>query len=138
MSVAHPRESLRSEARRRGVTLATVRRDRAIAAGLDPRLGLGHAPPGAIPLSQRERRTIQLGGPDSPWPAIRLRGGGADAGRAYRLLGDLHDLLEGRLAPAAWDARWHRKVFGGVRLPSAAEVLAEGQAGRLDLDVRGS
>jgi hypothetical protein len=138
MSVAHPRESLRAEARRRGVTLATVRRDRALAAGLDVRTALGHAGPGEVPLSRRERRVVRLGGEGSPWAPIRLRGGGADADRAFRLLTDLHDLLSGDLAPAAWDARWKGRTFGGTRLPSAAEVLAEGQAGRLDLDVRGS
>ena len=138
MSEARPVESLRVEARRRGVTLARVRADRAAAAGIDPRVALGHAGPGQVPLSRRAPRTIRLGGDDSPWPEIKLRGGGQDAGRAYRLLTDLHDLAEGRLAPAAWDARWRGKSFGGVRLPSAAEVLAEGQAGRLDLDTRGS
>ncbi len=138
MSEARPSESLRGEARRRGVTLAHVRADRARAVGLDPRIGLGHARPGEIPLSRRERRVVDLGGPESPIKPITLRGGGKDAGRVYNLIRDMADLLSGDLAPATWDSRWRGKTFGGQKLPSASVVLAAAQGGRIDADRWGS
>ncbi len=138
MSESRPTESLRGEARRRGVTLSAVRKGRGIAAGIDPRVALGHAGPGEVPLSRRERRVIDLGGPDSPIGPIRLRGGGKDAGRAHDLIRDLADLLSGDLAPASWDARWRGRTFGGQKLPSATVVLAAAQAGRIDADRWGS
>lgn len=133
-----PTESLRVEAARRKISLYTVRAERAEAQGVSRRVGAGHAKAGETPLAGRGRRVVEVGGKGSPIAPITLRNGGFDSGRAYRLIRDFHDLLSGQLSVATWDSRWSGHVFGGQKLPSAAMVLAAGQAGRIDADQVGS
>lgn len=126
------RESLRKEAARRGVTVSRVRSDRAAERGVSRSAALGHPRRGETPLSIQGRRSVELGGPESPLPVLHIRQGGADGDRAYRLVKDFHDLLGGNLPPADWDRRWAGHQFGGQRLPSAGDILASAQRGDID------
>lgn len=131
-----PTESLREEARRRGVSLARVRVERAEAQGFSRSQGLGHPHRTEVPISTVRGPLIDLG--VEGMPPIQLRRGGYDAGRAHALLKDEADLLSGRLSSATWDARWGGHRVGGVRLPSADELLARAERGEVDTDRLGT
>lgn len=123
----HPRESLRAEAARRQVSVYRVRVDRAAGRGVSPRAAVGHARAGETPLSQRPRRTVQIGDRE-----LKIRHGGHDANRAYQLIKDIHDLLSGDLSPESFDRKWAGKKLGGEGLPSAADLILEAESAELD------
>lgn len=133
-----PRESLREEAARRGVSLARVRAERAPGRGVSREVALGHARPGERSFVEMEAPTVNLGLPEYLFPVATIRAGGRDADRAYRLIKDEKDLLSGRLSRAAWDARWAGKQLGGQKLPSSADILAAARRGDIDEDAIGS
>jgi hypothetical protein len=133
-----PRESLRAEANRRGVSLHRVRVDRAAARGVSPTVAAGKARPGELPLSAATKPRIDLGLPHDVFPVVEVRRGGYDANRAYEIIRDVNDLLEGRLPPSVWDARWTGRSFGKQQLPKADEILASAQRGDVERDRMGT
>jgi hypothetical protein len=114
------REPLRAEARRRGVTVYRVRVERALAQGLSPRVGVGHARSerGELPLSRLPRVWTEL-------PGQPITHGGRQASRMAKLSGDQGRLLRGRLTDIQFDRRWAGKSIGPYQVPSAREVRAE-------------
>lgn len=131
-----PTESLRREAARRGVSVAQVRGDRGEREGLSRSTGQGHPVRTEAPVSTVRGPLIDLG--VEGMAPIHLRRGGHDAGRAHDLLADEVLLLRGDLAPATWDSRWGGHRFGGVKLPSADDLLARAERGEVDLDRLGT
>jgi hypothetical protein len=119
-------ESLRAEAARRGVSVFRVRRERYERLGFTPTQAGGHRG-GVSRLTH-----VELGGPNGPLPqGLRLRGP-ADRARYYSLVKDLHDLAEGPLRPADFDATWKGRRLGGQTLPGSAELLEDMNTGDFD------
>jgi hypothetical protein len=119
--VARRKDSLRVEARRRGVSVHRVRVDRARAKGFSTSQARGHPRTGEPPLSRIQSEWTQL-------PGAPISTGTRQAGRMARLSGDIGRLTTGQLSPESFNDKWANRRIGTYEAPTAAEALAHARA----------
>jgi len=128
-AAAGHRESLRAEAKRRGVTVYRVRVDRAASQGRSRAQAAGHPRRGELLASQR---LVTIGGPGSPLGGPVVVTGRRERMLAHDLIKDVLDLQAGALSLADFDRRWGGKTLGGEPVPSAVRWLRSSEVGDFD------
>lgn len=134
-AAAGHRESLRAEAKRRGVTVYRVRVDRAASQGRSRAQAAGHPRKGELLASQR---LVQIGGPGGPLGGPVVVTGRRGRLAAHDLITDVLDLQSGELSLHDFDERWGGKTLGGKPIPSAVRWLRSAETGDFDPDAIGT